>query len=304
MSAGRFAPSPTGDLHLGNLRTALLAWLFARSSGRDFLIRIDDLDRGRSRPEFERQQLEDLTALGLTSDGPVMRQSERTARYDEVLTELVTAGRTFECFCTRREIAEAASAPHALPGAYPGACRDLSTSERDRRRRERPPAIRLRAEVTHWTITDELCGLASSEVDDFVLRRNDGVHAYNLAVVVDDHDQNVDQVVRGDDLLSSAGRQAYLAHLLGLAEVSYAHVPLALNSEGRRLAKRDGPVTLRDLSASTAWRLIVDSLGLAGDTPDELLPGFAPANLPRSPWVVEMANASGAPGLGSAGTVG
>lgn len=288
MSVGRFAPSPTGDLHLGNLRTALLAWLFAKSTGRDFAIRIDDLDTGRSRPEFAAQQVADLAAIGLESDTDILWQSERSTRYAEVLDELIRTGRTFECFCTRREIAEAASAPHGPPGAYPGTCRDLTPTQREERRRDRPAAIRFRSAVDEWTIDDEFHGRVSSLVDDFVLRRTDGVHAYNLAVVVDDHDQNIDQVVRGDDLLSSAPRQAHLAHVLDLTVPTYVHVPLALNAEGRRLAKRDGPVTLRDMSAETALRLIADSLGFASTDPAHMLPDFEPARLPRDPWVVRL----------------
>lgn len=287
MSAGRFAPSPTGHLHLGNLRTAVLAWLFAKSTGRDFLIRVDDLDTGRSRPEFEAQQLADLAAIGVQSDGPIMRQSERGERYAEVLDGLIQAGRTFECFCTRREIAEAASAPHAPPGAYPGTCRDLTHEQRTERRRERPAAIRFRSEVGEWSIDDEIHGRVAGDVDDFVLRRTDGVHAYNLAVVVDDHDQGIDQVVRGDDLLSSAPRQAHLAHVLGLTVPTYAHVPLALNAEGRRLAKRDGPVTLRDVSPQRGLELVADSLGFASTDSVGMLREFDPSRLPREPWVVQ-----------------
>src|SRR5690606_6160087 len=203
-----FAPSPSGDLHLGNLRTAILAWLFARASGRDFLVRAEDLDRQRSRPRFEAQQLRDLATMGLTWDGPVVRQSERDHLYAAALERLTAAGRTFECFCTRREIAEAVRAPHAPPGSYPGTCRDLTEAERAARRTERTPAIRLRAPAREWTIRDLLRGEVTGPVDDVVLRRGDGAHAYHLAVVVDDGDQGVDQIVRGDDLLDSAPAQA------------------------------------------------------------------------------------------------
>jgi len=286
MSAGRFAPSPSGDLHLGNLRTAILAWLFARSSGRAFLVRVEDLDRQRSRPEFERTQLEDLAAMGLTWDPPVVRQSERDDLYAAALGRLTAAGLTFECFCTRREIAEAVRAPHAQPGHYPGTCRDLTPEQRDERRAERSPAIRLRADAPAWTVRDELHGEMAGPVDDLVLRRNDGAHAYNLAVVVDDGAQDVDQVVRGEDLLEAAPAQAYLAHALGLPEPTYAHVPLALNAEGRRVAKRDGAVTLRDLSPAAAWDLIGASLGVAARSPEELLAELDPADIPRNPWVI------------------
>ncbi|GAA2084816.1 tRNA glutamyl-Q(34) synthetase GluQRS [Aeromicrobium halocynthiae] len=289
MSAGRYAPSPSGDLHVGNLRTALLAWIFARSSGRAFWMRVEDLDRERSRPEHEARQLADLSSLGLDWDGPVVRQSERGDLHAAAIEDLVERGLTFECFCTRREVQEAASAPHLPPGAYPGTCRDLTDAERRERRRERPPALRLRAEASRWQVEDVLHGTVEGGVDDLVLRRGDGVVAYNLAVVVDDASQGVDQVVRGDDLLDSAPRQAYLAHLLGHPAPTYAHVPLVLDAAGRRLAKRDGPVTWRDLSAAglDPLALITDSLGWPRADPSELVGLVDPTDLPRAPWVFE-----------------
>lgn len=306
--AGRFAPSPSGDLHLGNLRTALLAWLFARSSGRAFLVRLEDLDRVR--PGADVRQLADLAAIGLDWDPPVVRQSERTARYAAAVAILTARGLTYECFCSRREIREAASAPHPDPaapqdlsaqGRCPGTCRELSAAQlADRHRAGRPSALRLRAEVERWTITDELLGPFTGAVDDVVLRRNDGVAAYNLAVVVDDAAQGIDQIVRGEDLLTSAPRQAYLGTLLGLPGAVYAHVPLALNTDRQRLAKRDGAVTLTDLAArgitaSRALTIIAASLGLsAADeqvSPGELLDRFDPAALPREPWILTPKNA-------------
>ena len=287
---GRFAPSPSGDLHLGNLRTALLAWLFARSTGRGFVLRVEDLDRARS--GSEERQLADLAAIGLDWDGDVIRQSERLPRYDAAIARLHDAGSTYECFCTRREIQQAASAPHAPQGAYPGTCRDLTNSERAALRATgRAPALRLRATVNELTITDELRGRYTGVVDDFVLRRGDLTPAYNLAVVVDDAEQQIDQVVRGDDLLPSTPRQVYLAHTLGLPVPEYLHVPLALNSQGQRLAKRDGPVTLADHLAagrtpSDVVGIIAASLQLNGTTPAALLDRFDSAQLPRTPWVV------------------
>ena len=284
MSAGRFAPSPSGDLHVGNLRTALLAWLFARSTDRSFRLRVEDLDRVQ--PGAEERQLADLSALGLDWDGDVVRQSERRSRYDDAVDQLTAAGLTFECFCTRREILEAPSAPHLPPGAYPGTCRDLTDEERRRRSAERPPAVRLRAGVTEWTVTDALHGEFTGAVDDVVLRRNDGVPAYNLAVVVDDAQQGIDQVVRGDDLLTSAPRQAYLASLLGTAQPTYAHVPLALNASGQRLAKRDGAVTFRQLTDQgvDVLEVIGASLGLDAPSPRAMLADFDPTRLPPSAW--------------------
>ena len=285
VSAGRFAPSPSGDLHVGHLRTALLAWLWARRTGRDFVIRIEDLDRVR--PGAEERQLADLAGIGLDWDGEPVRQSERLPVYSDVLPTLVAAGRTYECFCTRREILEAPTAPHHPPGSYPGTCRTLTAAERDHRRTERPPALRLRAEVSTFTVHDEIHGSYEGAVDDFVLQRGDGVPAYNFAVVVDDADQGVDQVVRGDDLLSSTPRQAYLATLLGTVPPTYVHVPLTLDEQGRRLAKRDEPVTLAELRSSgvDVLSLIATSLGLNGSTPAELLTEFDPAALPPDPWI-------------------
>lgn len=281
MTAGRFAPSPSGDLHVGNLRTALLAWLFARSTGRDFLMRVEDLDRVR--PGAEGRQLADLRAIGIDWDGATVRQSERLGLYVDAVATLRTADNVYECFCSRREIQEAPSAPHHPPGAYPGTCRQLTEGERAARRRERPAALRLRADVDSYEVTDVLHGRIRSAVDDMVLVRNDGVPAYNLAVVVDDAAQGVDQVVRGDDLLTSAPRQAYLGSLFGWSSPTYAHVPLALNAQGKRLAKRDGAVTLGELSSIgvDVRRLILESLGMAS------IDDFDPAKLPREPWVFE-----------------
>ncbi|MDI3194592.1 tRNA glutamyl-Q(34) synthetase GluQRS [Pseudarthrobacter sp. AL07] len=286
--AGRFAPSPSGELHVGNLRTAMLAWLFARSTGRDFLLRVEDLDRARAGAEAV--QLRDLEAVGVTWDGAVVRQADRAAIYAEAIGRLTAAGLTYECFCTRREIQEAPSAPHAPEGAYPGTCRDLDPAELEFKRSTRPAAIRLRAGTTDYPVQDLLHGEFTGVVDDFVLRRNDGVTAYNLAVVVDDAAQGIDQVVRGDDLLPSTPRQAYLALRLNIPIPEYAHVPMVVNSDGARLAKRDGAVTLGDLSragvsAADVRNLILQSLGLPSGTLEQALATFRPSGLPREPWV-------------------
>lgn len=294
--AGRFAPSPTSDLHVGNLRTALVAWLMARSTGRRFVVRIEDLDVARvaAAPEVAAGQLRDLATLGLDWDGEVVRQSDRLDRYADALARLPH----YECFCTRREIAEAASAPHADGyRPYPGTCRSLSAADRAARRAERPPALRVDAGRPRPVVTvhDVWAGDVTGEVDDFVLRRNDGAFAYNLAVVVDDLAQGVDQVVRGDDLLSSSPRQAWLIGRLGGRPLVYAHVPLVVNAAGERLAKRDGAVTLADLSdrgvdADEVRSLLGFSLGLnrPGEpvTPGVLLARWDPAALPRSRWTL------------------
>ena len=293
---GRFAPSPTGTLHLGNLRTALLAWLFARSAGGRFLVRMEDLDTGRVRRAFEDEQLADLAALGLDWDGPVVRQSERIALYEEALDALGAQGLLYECWCTRREIREAASAPHGdLPGgAYPGTCLRLTAAERaERRAAGRPPALRVRAGAARVTFEDRLAGPVGGVVDDFVVRRNDGAFAYNLAVVVDDAAQGVGEVVRGADLLDSTPRQLWLGARLGLRAPRHAHVPLVLGPDGERLAKRHGAVTLADRAAlgqgaADVRGELAASVGLAepGEvvTARALVSRFDPDRLPRSPW--------------------
>ena len=293
MGAGRFAPSPSGPLHLGNLRTAILAWLFARSTDRDFLLRIEDLYRVRSGAETT--QINELASLGLDFDGEMLRQSDRLPVYLGAVERLKDRGLVYECFCSRKDIAEAGSAPHAAPGAYPGTCRELSPSEREAKAKNRPAALRLRSQVNEFSVHDELFGDYTGAVDDFVLIRNDGAPAYNLAVVVDDAFSGIDQVVRGDDLLSSAPRQAYLATLLDYAVPVYAHVPLALNSKGQRLAKRDGAVTLEEITEqgllpANVVAILLESLGLPSTSLQAALEAFDPAALPREPWIVDPEN--------------
>ena len=295
--AGRYAPSPSGDLHFGNLRTAVLAWLFARQTGRNFYLRVEDIDSERSSAESAQRQIEDLQMLGLDFDPPVMYQHDRGDAYADALSRLDT----YECYCTRRDIREAASAPHAQPGMYPGTCRDLTEEQRAFRRSElhaegRLPAIRLRAHVKEWTVRDFYQGEYTGPVDDVILKRGGridqaqaGDWAYNLAVVVDDGYQGVDQVVRGDDLLFSAPAQAYLADRLGLTTPSYVHVPLVVGPEGRRLAKRDGAVTLREMlrgsSAKEIVSKIAESLGYVGvSSVQKLREVFDPVQLSRQPW--------------------
>ncbi|WP_345582854.1 tRNA glutamyl-Q(34) synthetase GluQRS [Tessaracoccus lubricantis] len=259
----RYAPSPTSDLHLGNLRTALAGWLLARSVGGGWLMRVEDLDADRVRAAqgMEARNLADLQALGLGWDGPVVRQSERLELYRDAVASLPT----YECFCTRREIAEAASAPHDGHRAYPGTCKGLSAAERAERRATRRPAVRVDSGGATFAVEDDHAGRVEGVVDDFVLVRGDGAFAYNLAVVVDDIDMGVTHVTRGDDLLSSAPRQAWLTRQLGGTPATYAHIGLVVNEEGQRLAKRDGAVTLADLAPlppADVLALLTDSLGL------------------------------------------
>lgn len=287
---GRFAPSPTGELHVGNLRTALIAWMRARSTGGSFVLRFEDLDRVTSRTEHQRRQLDDLLAIGVEFDGEPLVQSTRFDAHHDAIDQLIAGGQTYECFCSRREIADAVRAPNGLTVAsgYPGTCRELTRREvSDRRTAGRPPAIRLRGDGT-TTISDLCLGTHELPIGDVVLRRNDGVPSYNLAVVVDDAYQGVEEVVRADDLFSSSAPQARIAELLHLAPVSYAHVPLVVSPSGVRLAKRDGAVTLSDLQAigvhpMTVREILERSLGDAasgGPTALDI------TQLPRSPWVL------------------
>lgn len=300
---GRFAPSPTGDLHLGNLRTALVAWLAARSAAGGFLVRMEDLDPVTASHRHAARQLADLAALGIDHDGEVVFQSDRFDHYREAIARLAADGLVYRCYCTRREIREAASAPHGdaqADGAYPGTCRSLTAArqaefERDGRR----SALRLRTEGERYSVDDRIAGTYRGVVDDVVLQRNDGVPAYNLAVVVDDHLQGITQVVRGDDLLSSTPRQLHLQHLLGYRPPEYAHVPLVLGPDGSRLAKRHGAVTLADLAVQgitpgDVVSTLADSLGLdrPGARPtaaSDLLEGFSFQRISRSPWQPHLA---------------
>ena len=282
--AGRFAPSPSADLHIGNVRTAVLAWLFARATGRRFLLRVEDLD-DRTFPDVAARQLADLQAIGITWDEPPEYQTTHEEHYEAVIDDLTDRGLTFECYCSRKDILAAPRAPHAPEGAYPGTCRDLDDADRAARRATKEPAMRLRSDTTEYTVTDILYGQYTGVVDDFVLRRGDGVPAYNLAVVVDDAAQGIDQVVRGDDLLPSTPRQAYLAALLGHSRPIYAHIPLVLNAEGKRLAKRDGAVTVSEIGAPAAMAQIADSLGFTAVTLEGMLDQFDPAQIPHQPWV-------------------
>lgn len=294
--AGRFAPSPSGDLHVGNLRTAVLAWAWARRTDRRFVLRIEDIDRVHEGAAA--RQLEELEDIGLDWDGPVLVQSTRGDAHRAALERLRAEGAVFECYCSRRDVREAASAPHVPPGHYPGTCLDLTESQRRERRAElaaqgRRPSLRLRAPARTWTVHDELHGEVTGPVDHFVLQRSDGVPAYNLAVVVDDAFQGIDQVTRGDDLLTQAPGQACLATLLGLPVPEFVHVPLAVTRSGVRLAKRDGAVTLEDLR-SLGWRAgdvvewIGESLGVSGArTAGDIAGSLDLRGISLDPWVVD-----------------
>lgn len=261
---GRYAPSPTGQLHLGNLRTALLAWLQARLTGGAFILRVEDLDQPRTRAGCAEQIVYDLHWLGLDWDegpdcggpsGPYS-QHERQALYGEALRRLNTAGRLFPCFCSRKDIAQAISAPQAGDdtSTYPGTCRNLSPDERHARQRARLPAWRFRSDTNPVAFQDAIAGAQthslSHEIGDFVVRRADGLFAYQLAVVVDDWLMGITDVVRGLDLLSSTARQISLFDTLGASlKPQYWHVPLLFDATGKRLSKRDGANSLATLRA-------------------------------------------------------
>ena len=276
MYVGRYAPSPTGDLHLGNARTALLAWLWARRAGGRFLLRFEDLDTPRVRPGCAEQQAASLAWLGLDWDGAAVAQSERAELYERALDALRERGLLYECFCSRADVRRAASAPHGPDGPiYGGRCRDLGESERaERRLLGREPSLRVRMQ---------------GPSGDIVVRRGDGVVAYQLAVVVDDAHQGVTHVVRGADLADSTARQLELYRLLSLKPLpEHAHVPLLLGPDGERLSKRHGVVGLAELRARgsdpralTGW--LAHSAGLLERArpcaPAELVERFDPSDL-------------------------
>jgi glutamyl-tRNA synthetase len=313
---GRFAPSPTGLLHLGNARTALLAWLDARARGGAFVMRVEDLDRARVQAGAEAQQLQDLRWLGLDWDegpdggGPFApyRQSERVGLYDAAIARLLAAGRAFPCACSRADVARAATAPHdgdADPEPrYPGTCRGRDPSEVEARARGqgRAPAIRFDGRAEAIAFTDELRGPTPGDpggVDDFVLRRADGTAAYQLAVVVDDAAMGITRVVRGDDLLRSTPRQIALGRALGLPIPAFAHVPLVITAGGERLAKRTRPPALTSLrDAGLPPEVVIGALAasadLAGGRPlaaRDLLADFALDRVRRQPTVVALPQA-------------
>ncbi|HEY4882707.1 MAG TPA: tRNA glutamyl-Q(34) synthetase GluQRS [Myxococcales bacterium] len=293
---GRFAPSPTGELHLGNARTALLSWLWSRQEGAGFALRIEDIDRPRVRPGMAEQQLDELRWLGLDWDGPPVFQSARTAHHEGALRRL--ADHVYECFCSRAEIA-AASAPHGDEGPrYPGTCANLTRTQREERRRTRPPSLRLRVPPGSLAFHDQILGHQEFDthqlVGDFVLRRGDGVFAYQLAVVVDDGAMDITQVLRGSDLLPSTARQILLHRLLGQREPRWAHAPLLIAANGERLSKRDQSLSLSALRARGADpRQVVAHLARlsgmeAGDRawPRDLIKPFSLSKVPQNPVAI------------------
>ena len=284
---GRFAPSPSGRIHLGNILCCLLAWLSARQKGGRVLLRIEDLDIARCPRRYADQMVEDLRWLGLTwdvgpgregGDGPYY-QSERTALYQAALEKLEAQGWVYPCFCTRAEL-HAASAPHRSDGQtiYPGTCRSLTALEAAERAKKRAPALRLRVPEEEIAFLDGHMGPQRQRLDtecgDFLLRRSDGLFAYQLAVVVDDAAMGVTEVVRGADLLDSTPRQLLLYRLLELQPPQFFHFPLLLAADGRRLSKRDADAGLDVLRSRASPEEILGKLAY--------LAGFNPSAAPRS----------------------
>ena len=291
---GRFAPSPSGRMHLGNLWSSLLAWLSARSAGGSMVLRLEDLDPDRCRAAYGEQIMRDLEWLGLDWDGEIVWQSRRTGAYEEAFRRLEELELVYPCFCTRTQRL-AACAPHLGESSpvYDGRCRALTREQRRELSQARAPAWRAAVPERSVSFRDLCQGEYTQRLDrecgDFILRRSDGVYAYQLAVVVDDAWMGVTQVVRGRDLLSSAPRQLWLGEQLGLPAPEYGHVPLLLAPDGRRLAKRDRDQELGQLQQRfTAPELVGHLAALAGlipeycpITPAQLIPLFSWDRIPR-----------------------
>ena len=296
MTAGRYAPSPSGRMHLGNLMCCLLAWLSAKSKGGQVLLRIEDLDTMRCPRVYADAIVDDLAWLGLAADGPTptVYQSERSEIYQQYYDVLLKKGLVYPCFCSRSQL-HAASAPHRSDGqvVYAGTCRGLSDAEIARRSLTRAPAFRVQVPDEEIAFTDGHLGRYAENLardcGDFYLRRADGVFAYQLAVVVDDALMGVTEVVRGSDLLSSTPRQLWLYRELGLTAPQFYHLPLLLAPDGRRLSKRDGDQSLENLRARYTPQEIIGKLayvcGLqdtpAPASPQELVPGFSWDKVPK-----------------------
>lgn len=258
---GRFAPTPSGPLHLGNARTALLAWLQMRAVGGEFILRIEDIDRDRSRSNITAALLDDLRWLGIDWDeGPDVGgphqpylQSERLALYQAAYRELEQNGRLYPCYCSRADLAAVASAPHGLSSEgpiYPGTCRALTAVERADRARRKTPAMRFRLPDVDVAFDDGFLGpqhFPATSGGDFIVKRADDIFSYQLAVVVDDATMRITDVLRGADLLDSTPRQRLLADALSLPVPQFAHVPLLVGPDGRRLAKRHGAYSIAAL---------------------------------------------------------
>ena len=298
---GRFAPSPSGRMHLGNLWSGLLAWLSARSVGGSMVLRLEDLDPDRCKQEYCDQVMRDLEWLGLSWDNVPVYQSRRTEAYREAFEQLRNKGLIYPCYCTRAERL-AASAPHRSVGAavYDGRCLRLPPDVRREYESTRRPAWRVEVPSKMITFRDLCQGEYSEELKsacgDFILRRSDGVYAYQLAVVVDDAMMGVNQVVRGSDLLDSTPRQLWLQEQWGFGHPEYGHVPLLLSPDGRRLAKRDRDKELGQLQKQYTAPEIVGKLAFAaglidreeGITPAELVDLFEWKKVPKEDLTISV----------------
>ncbi len=272
---GRFAPTPSGRMHLGNVFAALIAWLSVHSRGGYLVLRMEDLDTQRTKTEYAQLLREDLKWLGLTYDRETAPQSSRSAVYEGYFHRLEQMGLLYPCYCTRSQL-HSVNAPHLSDGnyVYPGTCRDLTPEQRAVF--DRAPAWRIRVPDRVWTVEDMAQGHYTSNLltdcGDFVVRRADGVYVYQLAVTVDDGESGVTEVVRGMDLLSSAPRQMYLQSLLGFPHPAYGHVPMLMSADGRRLSKRDRDLDLGYLRSHTTPQKLIGVLGCAAGLLDRPQP--------------------------------
>ena len=270
---GRFAPTPSGRMHLGNVFAALIAWLSVRSQKGHLVLRMEDLDTQRTSSEFAQVLREDLLWLGLDWDVETPPQSQRSAVYDRYFEKLADLGLLYPCYCTRSQL-HSVNAPHLSDGTYvyPGTCRDLTAQQQAAF--QRAPAWRVKVPDSQWELDDLCQGRYAqnllAECGDFVVRRADGVYVYQLAVTVDDGEAGVTEVVRGMDLLSSAPRQMYLQKLFGFQNPVYGHVPLLLSSDGRRLSKRDKDLDLGALRKHCSPEKLLGVLAYAAGLTDKM----------------------------------
>lgn len=266
MVVGRFAPTPSGRMHLGNVFSALLAWLSVRSQNGEMVLRMEDLDTQRTSAEFAQTLRDDLRWLGLTYDRETPPQSRRSDTYDLYFERLRERGLLYPCYCTRSQL-HSVNAPHLSDGTYvyPGTCRNMTREEQEKM--NRAPAWRVMVPDRVWSFTDRVQGHyelnLATECGDMVVRRADGVYVYQLAVTVDDGEAGVTEVVRGMDLLSSAPRQMYLQELFGFPHPGYAHVPMLLAPDGRRLSKREKDLDLGQLQLRLRPEQVLGSLAYA-----------------------------------------
>ena len=274
-AVGRFAPTPSGRMHMGNVFAGLIAWLSARSQGGSILLRMEDLDTQRTSAEFAEILRKDLLWLGLTWDRETPPQSQRSAVYDGYFERLRALDLLYPCYCTRSQL-HSVNAPHLSDGTYvyPGTCRNLTEQERNAFGRD--PAWRVKVPDRLWTVNDRVQGVYTENLathcGDFVVRRADGVSVYQLAVTVDDGEAGVTEVVRGMDLLSSAPRQMYLQELFGFAHPAYGHVPMLMAPDGRRLSKRDKDMDLGFLQQRVKPEALLGLLAYSADLIDMLTP--------------------------------